>query len=435
MSFGFGGRRLSGVDLLGLGDLKVTAIDERHDGVTVDAEAIELDGVPVCECGGSVYKHGMRTISVRDSTIRRLPTVLRIKRRRYRCQACGSILMNRLAGLRDDRDMTERLRKQIAEDAIDRTFTDAATLNGVNDKTVKRIFDEIANERLNGYSFTLPTVLGMDEKVISGIPRFVLGDMNRRTLLDMLPDRKATNLAKYFNNFGHYERQNVRVITQDMYWPYKDLNERFFKSATVVIDKFHVLRYANDAVDRVRIAIQRDLDDEGRIAMKRSNKLLKMRAGRLNDERKQRLEGILRLHPMLSAAVHMKEAFYDLYECQTVAEAGAHYDAWEELLPHELRKPFKQVISYMRHTRWRRLILNYFDHRYTNAYAESLNGLIDAVQRAGRGYDFETLRAKALLRYGPFRYEAANKMNFLTFLRYHGVDLSTFEDDLRAGRF
>lgn len=107
----------------------------------------------------------------------------------------------------------------------------------------------------------------------------------------------------------------------------------------------------------------------------------------------------------------------------------------EELLPHELRKPFKQVISYMRHTRWRRLILNYFDHRYTNAYAESLNGLIDAVQRAGRGYDFETLRAKALLRYGPFRYEAANKMNFLTFLRYHGVDLSTFEDDLRAGRF
>lgn len=53
MSFGFGGRRLSGVDLLGLGDLKVTAIDERHDGVTVDAEAIELDGVPVCECGRS----------------------------------------------------------------------------------------------------------------------------------------------------------------------------------------------------------------------------------------------------------------------------------------------------------------------------------------------------------------------------------------------
>ena len=73
----------------------------------------------------------------------------------------------------------------------------------------------------------------------------------------------------------------------------------------------------------------------------------------------------------------------------------------------------------MRHTRWRRLILNYFDHRYTNAYAESLNGLV-TPSRQDVATTSETLRAKALLRYGPFRYEAANKMNFLTFLRYHG---------------
>ena len=89
----------------------------------------------------------------------------------------------------------------------------------------------------------------------------------------------------------------------------------------------------------------------------------------------------------------------------------------------------------MRNTRWRRLILNYFEHPYTNAYSEALNGLVDQMNRAGRGYRFETLRAKALLRYGPFRYEAANKMSFLSFIRYHGIDLPTFEADLREGRF
>ena len=93
------------------------------------------------------------------------------------------------------------------------------------------------------------------------------------------------------------------------------------------------------------------------------------------------------------------------------------------------------LLSFMRNTRWRRLILNYFEHPYTNAYSEALNGLVDQMNRAGRGYRFETLRAKALLRYGPFRYEAANKMSFLSFIRYHGIDLPTFEADLREGRF
>ena len=434
MSFGIGGWRLDSVDLLGLRGVKVTGLDERADCVFVDAEE-EDRGIPQCECGGPVYKHGMRTISVRDSSIRRKPTILRLKRRRYRCQACGTILTNWISGLRADRDMTDRLRTQIAEDAIERPFADAGGLNGVDEATVRRIFAEHAQQRLEGYSFTLPRVLGMDEKVINGRPRFLIGDVERRTMLDMLPDRKATNLADYFNAFPIEQRQIVNVVTQDMYWPYKELNERFFRNALIVIDKFHVVRYANEAVERVRKAIQSDLDDEARIAMKKNIRLLAARPATLGDEAKYRLDRLLRVHPALSAAVWLKEAFFDLYECQTAAEAEAHYLAWIELVPPEMRKHFGRILSFMRNTRWRRLILNYFEAPYTNAYSEALNGLVDQMNRAGRGYRFETLRAKALLLYGPFRHEAAKSMSFISFLRYHGIDLSTFEADLRERSF
>lgn len=420
--------------MLGLPWVEGVSIEDRPDGLFV--HAVEVDrGIPSCECGGTVYKHGIRTISVRDASIRRRPTVLRLKRRRYRCQACGTILTHWIPGLRADRDMTDRLRTQIAEDAIGRPFADAGGLNGVDEATVRRIFAEHAKQRLEGYSFSLPTVLGMDEKVINGRPRFMLGDMDRRTLLDMLPDRKAANLADYFNAFTQIERQKVEVVTQDMYWPYKELNERFFRRATVVVDKFHVLRYANEAVERVRKAIQGELDDAGRIAMKRNNRLLSARPERLDDEGRHRLNGILRLHPALGTAVWLKEAFFDLYECQTPTEAEAHYLAWIDLIPVEMRSPFRPILSFMRNTRWRRLILNYFERPYTNAYAESLNSLVDQMNRAGRGYRFETLRAKALLRYGPFRHKSAKEMSFLSFIRYHGIDLSTFESDLREGRF
>lgn len=45
-------------------------------------------------------------------------------------------------------------------------------------------------------------------------------------------------------------------------------------------------------------------------------------------------------------------------------------------------------------------ILNYFEHPVTNAYTESLNSLIRVMDRMGRGYSFEALRAKILFTEG-----------------------------------
>lgn len=38
----------------------------------------------------------------------------------------------------------------------------------------------------------------------------------------------------------------------------------------------------------------------------------------------------------------------------------------------------------------------YFDKRLTNAYTESINSIIRQVERMGRGYSFDALRAKIL---------------------------------------
>jgi transposase len=45
-------------------------------------------------------------------------------------------------------------------------------------------------------------------------------------------------------------------------------------------------------------------------------------------------------------------------------------------------------------------ILAYFKHPVTNAYTESLNSLIRVMDRMGRGYSFEALRAKILFTEG-----------------------------------
>ena len=54
---------------------------------------------------------------------------------------------------------------------------------------------------------------------------------------------------------------------------------------------------------------------------------------------------------------------------------------------------------------WTPWILGYFDHPVTNAYTESLNNLIRVMNRLGRGYSFEALRAKILFAEGAHKHK------------------------------
>lgn len=416
-------------------------------GLIVNVELLTPEILP-CKCGAQrVKKHGTRAVNFKDFSIQRQAVTIRIKRQRWRCEGCGAVLLEKLPGIDTDRNMTLRFRNQIAADAVSHTFTDAASVNGVKETLVRRVFKEFADHQLDGYVPTLPRVLGMDEKFINGRARFVIGDVEARSMLDLLPSRKTDVLEAYFGKIKG--RENVEVITQDMYWAYKQVNERYFRKAMIVIDKFHVVRYANIAVENVRKAIQGLLDNEGRINMKRRIGLLGSRPATLKDESRLALRQLLKDYPTLDMAVQYKEAFFEMYDCQTRNEAEKHFEAWAALLPKEMEKPFAVILRVMRERRWKPLILNYFEHPYTNAYIEALNGLMDQINRTGRGYNLETLRAKALLRYGNIHrvypqwskevIEAETQAYLDTMFPLHsdghGIDLATFERDLAADSF
>ncbi|AOU97714.1 hypothetical protein BI364_07370 [Acidihalobacter yilgarnensis] len=63
-----------------------------------------------------------------------------------------------------------------------------------------------------------------------------------------------------------------------------------------------------------------------------------------------------------------------------------------------MRDAFKPILTAIGN--WHTEIFNYFDHPITNAYTESLNNLIRVMNRLGRGYSFEALRAKILFTEG-----------------------------------
>ena len=103
-------------------------------------------------------------------------------------------------------------------------------------------------------------------------------------------------------------------------------------------------------------------------------------------------------YPLLGEAYRLKESFYDIYDEKNIPDAKAAYELWQKSIPHELTENFEDLTGAFQN--WMPEILNYFKHPVTNAYTECLNSLIRVVDRLGRGYSFEALRAKILFTEG-----------------------------------
>lgn len=105
--------------------------------------------------------------------------------------------------------------------------------------------------------FETPEWLGIDEIYLLGKHRCVIANVARRTLIDMLPNRTKELVARYLHALPNRER--VEYVVMDMWQPYHDLVRELLPQARIVVDKFHVVRMANQCLEAVRKELRRGL--------------------------------------------------------------------------------------------------------------------------------------------------------------------------------
>jgi transposase len=186
-----------------------------------------------------------------------------------------------------------------------------------------------------------------------------------------------------------------------MWKPYRDAAYAALPNATVIIDKFHVVRGANIALDTVRKSLRAELPQSQRRYLKNDRFILLKRKSDLTDREHFILSGWLENYPKLALAYVAKEAFYEIYDAENLADANKRYENWLKMISHEIEPAFSDLIRAFEN--WNVEIMNYFQCPVTNAYTESLNNLIRVTNRMGRGYSFEALRAKILLQNGTHK--------------------------------
>lgn len=388
-------------NILNLPGYTVLRVEETSHDYHVTAEASNPPNV-CAACGAETLRgHGRNEQVIRDLPMHGKRVGIYVDTRRWRCASCGKTFMEDLPAVNAKREMTDRLVKWIGQRSLKTTFASIAEEIGVDEKTVRNIFRDYINELERTVRFETPKWMGIDEIHLIR-PRCVISNIQNNTIVNMLPNREQMTVATYL--IGLEGKEIVQYVAMDMWTPYRNAVHAVLPDARIVIDKFHVVRMANDALERVRKGLRERLTPQQRRGLMHDRFVLLNRERDLTDNARLSLSGWTRNYPPLGEAYRLKEAFFRIYEdCDTRDLARRRYDAWSRSIPAEIAPAFADLTRAW--TNWEPYILAYFDHPITNAYTESLNSLIRLMDRLGRGYSFEALRAKILFTEGIHKHK------------------------------
>lgn len=307
-------------------------------------------------------------------------------------------------------------------------FAQVARKVGLSASAVQTIFLEQADIYESARQMYVPRWLGIDEVQLLSFRRTyerdryqsVTTDVENGRLIELLPDRAGLTVGGFLNSIA--AKEEIEVVTMDMYEVYRQAASEVLPWAARVVDKFHVVRMAQNAVEAIRKADQKKLAPQARRKIKQERGLLLQHRKHVDLREILRLAAWLNSMPRLKETYLNTEAFYTIYEAQDKQEATERYDAWEASLTRPQAVIFKKIIRAF--TVWRGETLNYWDHRATNAYTEGMNSLLKLRKKQGRGYTFKVIRAIAV--YGLVKKEL--KPEFGEGIRFKGEPDDGWQD-------
>lgn len=351
----------------------------------------------VCPSCGSVstHVHRAQTRLVHDLPIQNHRVGLIIKAPRRRCYDCKATFAEEFDSIDKNARMTKRLKEQVRQDTIRKTFSDIADTYGLNIMTVERIFKAYAAELDAAYKLTAPQVLGIDEIHMRRQYRGVFVDILGQRVIEMKEKRSRNVVIDVINSFPN--KGDITCVTMDMWDPYREAVHAALPGIPIVVDRFHVIKELNHELETMRRRLRAEAEvKKVRIKLKNARYMLLTDGEQLSEKQQGVLEKLLADYPEFEAPYLLKEAFRAIYEDTSLQQAEEDYIKWLQTYADtglHCYDTFVQMIA-----NWHTEIFAFFDKRYTNAETESLNNTIRDVYKQGRGYTFEALRIKMIHR-------------------------------------
>jgi len=406
---------VSATALVGLDGFVVT-VQTVHDGehwLAVETTAVQA-WCPTC--GVRAVGNGRRRVTVRDLPIAGRPTVLVWAKRTWRCleQRCPSGSWSETSTeIASRASLTERARREICRQVGAELDTVAAVARqfGVGwacaHQAVVDYGDMLiaADDRLER-----TTALGVDEHTFAHAnahrrtqmaTTFV--DIDRSRLLDVAPGRSGQVVRDWVEVQPWWWAERIEVAAIDAFRGYATAIADVFPAATLVIDHFHAIRLASEAVNDVRRRVQHDtLGHRGRKhdPLYGIRRLLLRTWSNLNERGWERLRaGLAAGDPdgEVAAVWLARELLAEVYTARDLAHARRRLLVFFQHAADADIPELTRLASTI--DRWRDEVLAFHTTAgASNGPTEAVDLLIEKIRRVGHGYrNFHNYRRRLLL--------------------------------------
>jgi transposase len=217
-------------------------------------------------------------------------------------------------------------------------------------------------------------------------------DEDCRRLLWAGKDRTAKTLLRFFRMLGKARSARLRFVCSDMWKPYLKVIAKKAGQAVHVLDRFHIMAKMNKAIDEVRAAEAKRLEQDGyEPVLKHSRWCLLKREENLTEKQAVKLSELLQYNLQSVRSRLMREDFQRFWEYSYPACAAKFLDEWCTRTMRSKIEPMKKVAKTLR--RHRALILNWFraEGTISAGIVEGLNNKAKLTMR--KAYGFRTVKA------------------------------------------
>ena len=408
--------------ILKLENYKILKIEERsEDNKKIKVIYVESknkkDKCPICDEYTSSIHDKLKPIEIKYLKVIEQDTKINIVKKRFICHKCKKKFTENVDLNQKGKSISNKLEQKVLKDLLNYNLSIKyiAESNGITSDSVRNILINAMSEYPN-YVTNLPRVISFDEfkaDTNEGKYAFIINDPIHRKALDILPERKKEYLIQYFTHCNN--RHSVEFVISDMYEPYLLVQQNMFPHAKYVVDRFHYTRYIMDALDKVRIRLQKEYgynSKEYRMLKNKKNVTLlrkysndidwwtytkRYKNKHMVDILKYNLrEELLRINHELHQAYVLKELFLDLLSYSDYDHAEEEIKEWIRVCKDCGVEEFEEASKTINN--WLPYIVNSFiNRRFSNGFTEGLNNKIKVIKRVAFGYkNFKFFRIRLM---------------------------------------
>ena len=314
---------------------------------------------------------------------------LEFDRWRVYCPRCRGVFVEQLDWLAKNPRYTQRYALHVGALCREMTIKAVAEAEHLHHTTVKDLDKLYMQQQVARAGLPAPRAIGIDEIAIrkGHYYRVIVSDLERgRPIWFGGKGRTEEDADRFFTTLGPSKTRRIQIVAMDMWKPFRNSVARNAPQASVVFDKFHILRHLSHALDLVRRAEFRRLSGKDRSFVKGQRYTLLSRPENLSLDGRKSLRKLLKANKRLNTAYLLKESFAQLWDYNTAANARAFFERWKQGLKWQRLKPYEKFAELIeRH--WDG-IASYCspDRKVSLGMVEGLNNKIRVLQRRAYGY-------------------------------------------------